>query len=156
MGQQDQSLACVPLVIVFCNGDTRGGNIARVLIAEQPQHITESALGCDETIVEVGPRNVPNEDFIPNYDGLPGLRRAQSPISIRPRSVVSTIPPCPRLSGPIADCLDLSISVSLSSPRADQRQVDVMSALIHRLVKCVRKLRDYASDLLYHRMRCQT
>jgi hypothetical protein len=57
MGQQNQSLACVPLVIVFRNGDTSRRNIARVLIAEQPQHITESALGCDETIVEVGPRN---------------------------------------------------------------------------------------------------
>jgi len=46
------------------------------------------------------------------------------------------------------------ISMSLSSPRADQGQLDVASALIHRLVNCFRKLRDYASGLLYHRRRC--
>jgi hypothetical protein len=62
-------------MIVFRNGDTSRRNIAGVLIAEQPQHFTESALGCDETVVEVGLGTVPNEDFIPKYDGLPGLRR---------------------------------------------------------------------------------
>jgi len=57
VGQSDQPLARVPLVIVFRNGDTSRRHIARGLIAEEPQHMTESALGCDVTIVEVGPRN---------------------------------------------------------------------------------------------------
>lgn len=71
MGQRDQPVARVPLALRQVGARTApaqtpgnsgpsqtrtrtGWNITGVLIAEQPEHIREPALGCDETIVEVG------------------------------------------------------------------------------------------------------